>query len=204
MITKKEESNKKDSSQTITLQQLDKKVFTVNIRGITPLLMEKMDMTVVENIDKKKSLKTVEKDTRSEEDKVEDKIHRNSLGQVAFPSIAFHKAITEVAPYLDGMDKKKVRGSIRFIDEMIPISFKTQTTNKTCGKSSGITKSPRLIIRPQFNDWTCSLKIMYNNANISAENIINLINWAGFQMGIGGWRPEKSGNFGQFEVVVNK
>lgn len=188
----------------VNLKRIEKRTIKVKIRGITPLLMEKMDMSVVEAYDKKKSLKTVEKDTRSEEEKVENKIHKTSEGEIGFPAIAFHKAMIEVAPYIEGLDKKLVRGSVRVLGDMIPINFREQTTNKTYGKSSGIVKAPRLIIRPEFKNWNCELEILYNSSNISAENIINLLDWAGFQMGIGSWRPEKSGNYGQFEVEITK
>ena len=35
------------------------------------------------------------------------------------------------------------------------------------------------------------------------EQIINVLNWAGFHIGVGGFRKEKTGNFGSFEVDLN-
>jgi hypothetical protein len=188
--------------EVVTIQALNKKTMIVKIKGTTPLLMEKMDIAIAETIDKKKSKQNVIKDDRAEVDKVKDKIHYTEDGNIGFPAIAFHKAMIEVAPYLDGLDKKLVRGSIRVNGGVIPINFKSQTTNKTWGKSSGITKAPRLIIRPEFRDWNCELSITYNETNISKEHIVNLLNWAGFQCGIGSYRPACSGSYGQFEVVT--
>ena len=48
------------------------------------------------------------------------------------------------------------------------------------------------------------LKIRFNAAAISPEQIINLLNWAGFHCGIGGWRHERGGTFGQYHVVPPK
>lgn len=186
----------------VALQQLNKKNIRVKIRGITPLLIEKMSMDVVEAYNKRKGQKIVKKDTRLEEEKVEEKIHRTEDGNVGFPSTGFHKGMIEVAPYLDGLNKKLVRGSVRFVDNLIPVNFKKRKNNLAWGRDSGTTRAPRKIVRPEFQKWTCELKIDYNASNISAEQIINLLNWAGFQMGIGSWRPEKGGVYGQYEVIT--
>jgi hypothetical protein len=174
---------------------------TVKIRGTIPLLMEKMDMTVVDIYDKMKGRKMIQKDAKQEEEMCENKIHYTENGNIGFPAAGFAKGMVAMAPYIEGLDMKRVRGSVRVIGNVIPIDFKERTTNITYGKTSGMTKSPRKIMRPEFKDWSCKLDIMFNANNISPEQIINLINWAGFQQGIGGWRPEHNGSYGQYEVV---
>jgi hypothetical protein len=191
---------KKQDVDKVILTRLVKKNITVEIVGLSPLLMEKMDMDVVEKYNKIKGQKHVESDNRLEEEKVNQKIYYTSDNKVGVPAIAFLKGMTEVAPYIEGMDKKKVKGSIRVDTGIIPLVYKEQTVNVCWGKTSGMVRAPRKIIRPEFRDWSCRLNISYNADLISPENIINLLNLAGFQCGIGGWRPEKSGNYGQYEV----
>lgn len=58
------------------------------------------------------------------------------------------------------------------------------------------------IIRNAFHDWSVDLEVEYNKAQLSAEQIINILNWAGFHIGVGGFRKENSGNFGMFYVKV--
>lgn len=56
--------------------------------------------------------------------------------------------------------------------------------------------------RGQFNNWYADLVISYNaSGEISLEAIINAINAGGYVCGLGEWRPEKDGNFGQFHVA---
>ena len=191
---------KKTNQTSVHLQQLQKKKIVVELIGLTPLMMEKMDMDVVERYNLKKGKKLSEKDDKLEEDKYEAKKHLTDNKKVGFPSTAFLKGMVGVAPYIDGMDMKKVRGSVRILGDIIPIKYKEEIKDIKWGKTSGISKAPRKIIRPKFVDWSCKLEIIYNSTNISAEQIINLLNWAGFQMGIGGFRPEHSGMFGQYEV----
>ena len=187
----------------VMLQPLKREHIALKIKGITPLLMEKLPMEVVERYDKKKSKQMSSKDDKSEEEKLQDKTYYTEDGNVGFPASGFAKGMVEVAPYIDGLDKKKVRGSVRILGNIIPINFKKQTVNKSYGKTSGRTKSPRLILRPEYQDWSCELQIVYNKTNISMEQIINLINWAGFQMGLGGFRPACGGSYGQYEVMKN-
>ena len=40
--------------------------------------------------------------------------------------------------------------------------LKNLPINKTMGKSDGRNRSPRPIWRPEFKDWSCNLKIRYN------------------------------------------
>lgn len=195
-MTAKQDTKQKE----VELQKLKKEQITVKIKGVTPLLIDKMDMNVVEAYNKKRAHKMTEKDTRLEEEKVKDKLHFTDDGNIGFPAAGFAKGMIEVAPYIDGLDKKLVRGSIRVLGNIIPIDFKTQVINTAWGRQSGISKAPRKIVRPELRDWKCKLEIIYNSSNISAEQIINLLNWAGFQQGIGGWRPEKGGSYGQYEV----
>jgi len=191
---------KKTNQTNISLQKLQKEKVVVKLIGLTPLMMEKMDMDVVERYNLKKGKKLSAKDDKLEEDKYEAKKHFTDDGKLGFPSTGFLKGMVEVAPYIDGMDKKKVRGSVRILGDIIPINFKQEIKDVKWGKTSGISKAPRKIIRPKFTDWSCELEIVYNATNISAEQVINLLNWAGFQMGVGGFRPEHSGTFGQYEV----
>jgi hypothetical protein len=45
------------------------------------------------------------------------------------------------------------------------------------------------------------LDIQYNARAISQDQLLNLINLGGFSVGVGEWRPERSGDFGRFRVV---
>lgn len=55
--------------------------------------------------------------------------------------------------------------------------------------------------RPQFNEWSIDLSIRYNaNGKLSLSDIVNMVNLGGQLNGIGEWRIEKSGQYGQFHV----
>lgn len=54
--------------------------------------------------------------------------------------------------------------------------------------------------RGQVTDWTMEFLIKFDADVFSAEQVLNLLNKAGFSSGLGEWRPEKNGDFGTFEV----
>jgi hypothetical protein len=52
-----------------------------------------------------------------------------------------------------------------------------------------------------FENWTMKVPIRYNTRVLSLDEIANLLNTAGFAVGLGEWRPEKKGNCGMFRVA---
>ena len=57
--------------------------------------------------------------------------------------------------------------------------------------------------RGQFNNWGADLVLSYNvNGPYDLNSIINMINAGGYVCGVGEWRPEKDGQYGQFHVAV--
>jgi hypothetical protein len=110
--------------------------------------------------------------------------------------------MVEAAPYLDGMDKKRARGSFFIIGDIVPIKFKKQVLNKALGRDSGINHAPREIWRPEFRDWECELLIRFNEAQITPHQIIELSKLSGFHIGVGGWRPQCDGQYGMYSVDV--
>ncbi len=43
--------------------------------------------------------------------------------------------------------------------------------------------------RPEYRDWSMEFCVVFNSRAISPEQIVNLVNIAGFGIGIGEWRP---------------
>ena len=54
--------------------------------------------------------------------------------------------------------------------------------------------------RPEFQEWAMTLQLEFDSQALSQENILNLIERAGFGVGLGEWRPEKGGEYGRFSV----
>lgn len=192
--------------QKIVLKPMNYKFAEIPIRGITPLLEERNDGTAAELYDGDKSKKVKQRDKRTEEEKLESKIHHTPDGKVGFPSTGFSTGMRKVAyseTKLPGISMR-VKEAVRFLEPMIPIKYDKMTVNKEIGRQSGKNRAPRKILRPQFNGWSAILKIKYDVDMISLEQLVDLVNKTGSRRGLGGFRPECSGTFGQYEVVPDE
>ena len=56
--------------------------------------------------------------------------------------------------------------------------------------------------RGQFPHWWVAVTVRFNANVLSAAQIVNLFNTAGFGVGVGEWRMERDGQFGCFRVAT--
>jgi hypothetical protein len=54
--------------------------------------------------------------------------------------------------------------------------------------------------RPEYQNWSAKLRVKFRSDVITQEQVMLLIENAGFSVGIGEWRPEKSGQAGTFQI----
>lgn len=205
MVKKSIETAKELPKKEVKINPIQIAEMSLQITGTTPLLMEKMAERIREQLKNIQEGKGKEKNkNRDFEAEVQEKIHKDENGNVGFPASGFKKAMVEVAPYIDGLDKKLCKGSFFVIGDLngdlVSIKYKKQTINKTVGRDSGINRAPREIWRPEFQGWSAVLKIKFNSSQITAEQVIQLAKLAGFHIGVGSWTPQHSGSYGMFTL----
>lgn len=197
---------KKQKQVQVTIKPIEIATMELKLVGETPLLMERMSEKIREQLKNIATGKGKEKNkNRDLEREVKEKIHRDpNNGKIGFPASGFKKAMVEVAPYLDGMDKKKAKGSFFIIgdlaNDLVSIKSKKPIINKTVGRDSGINRAPREIWRPEFKEWSCVLAIKYNASQITPDQIVELGKLAGFHIGVGSFTPQHSGSYGMFTI----
>ena len=99
-------------------------------------------------------------------------------------------------------DKVSLYGAFLIPQEFIEINYKEIVMREDYVRIAHGGTDVRF--RPQFNDWSMTFKIEYNeNGAYSLEQIINFINLGGFSCGLGEMRVEKGSNFGSYIVDTN-
>jgi hypothetical protein len=189
--------------EKVNLKVLDIGVLKLKIVGTSPYMPEPMDMEVLEKYNKIKSKQNYKKDDISEEEKVKVKYYYTDDGKYGIPARAFYNAMIRASSYLFDIKQggmRNVKEGVTIKGDIIPIEFKEQKVLTHWGRTSGMKKSPMKIMRNAFYDWSVELEIEYNKENLSAEQIVNVLNWAGFHIGVGSFRKEKTGNFVLFRV----
>ena len=178
--------------------------FKVRIVGKTPLLMDKMpDETKMSILAKQTGKSMSIKKQRNIEQETKNAVHITSTGEIGFPANGFKAGMIESTSFVGDMyfSKKLIRGIkiMNTIDGLVPIKYKKQTVlEHTIGANTKYT--------PQFHEWSCELEILYDSNNVSAEDLVTLLNYAGFYYGIGIWSPrcKSGGEFGMYEVEIGK
>ncbi len=124
--------------------------------------------------------------------------------QFGFPAIAFERAMVNASFRFAGQKSTEVRGTFQVIpgpDGYLPIRDREWIMAKHAGRNKNARDALIQIARPLFvTGWRMTLPIEFNPDLISDESLINLLNLAGFHIGIGAFRPEKGGPYGRFEV----
>jgi hypothetical protein len=191
------------AEQKISLKKLDIGTIVVKVVGDSPYLPEPMDMAVLEKYNKIKSKQSYTKDDISEEEKVTAKFYYTEDGEFGIPARAIYNSMIRASSYLFDIKQggmRNIKEGVTLVGDILPLKFKKQKVITHWGRTSGMKGSPRKIMRNAFEDWSVEVTIQFNKANLSAEQIINVLNWAGFHIGVGGFRKEKTGNFGAFHI----
>lgn len=122
-------------------------------------------------------------------------------GKYYFPAAAFKHAFLYGCTQMKDVKnfpKSQATGWV-FIEDDPVLEFESVKLREDIGR-----KPVQPIYRPQFNDWSCKLRIGFNARAISSQQVVSLFDLGGFSGGIGEWRPSspinKSGSFGRFRI----
>lgn len=176
---------------------------TITLTGDTPLLMCRFDEKVRRMIEDKQQGKAKQKKApRDPQADFEASIYRCPVtNKVGFPATGLKNALVRAGTYADEK-MTYLKGVCHIVGDL------------DGGRLCSIIGTPRMRadnVRPQpgtttvayraeFAPWSMIATIRFNANAVTAEQLINLVNIAGFSTGIGSWRPERNGTMGMFHV----
>lgn len=116
-----------------------------------------------------------------------------------FPAIAFKAAAVTACTSISSITKVAARQAFHVEGEMVQIIGPTPSMREdVCRVGMG---TADLRYRGEFSPWSVELVVKFNAGLMSAEQVVNLFETAGFAVGIGEWRPERDGSNGRFHVA---
>lgn len=199
---KKEKSAENHSETTVTIPGIQTEVFRLHIQGTSSLICHRFSTKAKEQLEtpKKRRLMTGDRPARNPQQSFLDSLYPmpGKSGSYGFPASAFKKAAVSACRQIPNLPMTFVRGAFFVLGDLVPIDVKPVLREDIVRLNGGV---PDIRYRGEFKDWGCTLEIHYNKGAISKEQIVNLFNIAGFSVGVGDWRPERSGEFGRFKVV---
>ena len=190
---------------TIVVPKMTLATVELTLNGISPLIMHAWSEKAKRMMrEKQAKAATRAREIRNPEEEFNQARYLDEKKRDCIPAIAFKCAAVE-AGVLVGVFKTLLRKAF-FVgkpgQELIPIVSKSGPRMREDMVRVGMGSSD-LRYRPEYLDWSVKVPVTFNPLMISADQLVNLFQNAGYFVGIGENRPETSGNqYGQFQVAV--
>lgn len=202
----------------------------VRIKGTSPLIFHKWDEKAIKMILDKQLKKAAKgREVRDPEKEYRNSFYFDKDGNIAIPTRNIKQAIVGSARFVPGVPMTILRGTIFVLGqkerEFAPVLVNNKPVKLTETDMSELTGqgivgkdkandsvqmrqdmvtvgmgSADIRFRGQIDNWNADFLIQYDADALSAEQVLNLLQRAGFSQGLGEWRPEKNGDSGTFTV----
>lgn len=187
----------------VQLKPINVQKLRVTVEGTSPLIMHKWSEKALRQMrEKGGGKKTKERTARDPAAESRDATYIAPDGKPGLPLLALKSAIITAAHKDIGIEKTLVRKGL-FIQApdsslVLPMKASKPVVREDCVRVG--MGAADLRYRPQFDEWAVDVNIEYDADLLQPGDIVNLIDRAGFGVGVGEWRPEKGGEFGRFRV----
>lgn len=188
----------------IQISQIGAQTILVPILGTSPLITHRFsEKAKRQMLDAMQGRKTP-KEPKNPEAEYEAAFYKFADGGYGMPAISFKQAtvggarfygkqITMTAlrqfvfmhgePGVDGLGLVRIDGEPNMREDVVRVQRGTD-----------------LRYRPEFRQWKTILKVTYVTSMLTRDSVLSLIDAGGMGVGVGEWRPEKSGDFGTYRI----
>lgn len=191
---------------SISLSRIETERLEVPIMGTTPLIChrfsEKAKRMMLDNMQGRKNPREI-KDPQAE---YEAAFYKFDDGRFGHPTLAFKDATVGGARfYGSSVTMTGLRQSLFFVGTQNQVDGMalTEIVGEPVMREDVVRVNrggTDLRYRPQFNEWTATLTIVYVKAMLTRDSVLSLIEAGGMGVGVGEWRVEKSGDFGTYQI----
>lgn len=120
------------------------------------------------------------------------------------PAIAFKKAMVRGAKQTDYLPMTDARGAFFVMGVDHPEKVTVEHGEDDPYMREDMVRVGRnkadIRYRGAFDDWAATLRIEYNSKVVSVEQVIQIVELAGYGVGVGEYRPENDGQWGRFQT----
>ena len=173
---------------------------SVTIKGTTPLIFHRWSEKAKKMmLDKQMKKAQKGREIRNPNQEYKESYYKDADKDIAFPALAIKQSIVNSARNLNDVKMTLLRGAIFIVgdkDGLIKVKYESEEMREDMVRVGMGTADLRF--RGQVNNWSMTFMVEFNADVVSAEQIINLLQVAGFACGLGEWRPEKNGDYGRF------
>ena len=191
----------------IEIMEMEVGQLTCHLLGTTPLIMHRADFKVLQELtlpSQKKNragLATTLKHDLIGEFRGSIYLNRNTGPTVThFPSNAFGKALADAAVDIPGASRSQIQRLASCVSVNVAIYGIPKVFIRMV-RLGDMKRTPDIRSRAIFGLWCCEVTFKYAKSLIKDRQVANLMGAAGLICGIGDWRPQRGGDYGQWSLV---
>ena len=188
----------------IGIKPIKRSRMSLRVVGLSPIQMHQWDEKAKRQMrEKHAGKKTKAREVRDCEAECEAATYRLADGRYGIPCMAFKHAMIGAAHKDLGIEKTLVRKAV-FIhcDDpggLLPLVEYSEPFMREDIMRVGM-GTVDMRYRPQFDQWAVDLTLEVDMELLNEQDIVSLIDRAGFGVGVLEGRPEKGRDFGRFKV----
>jgi hypothetical protein len=194
--------------KTIKVQGIQEEIINVDIEGITPILFHAFPQEILEVLSPKSGKAKIPVTEAEHLDRCMYWMdpQKKTFG---FPADGFKKAMVRAGTMLEQSKKMAESRGMFFVQGKRDIHYGFE-----CVEIQGQYEVRRdfgrngtkgiCIVRPSAWPWKATVQIKYISTITGPEILISMLNFAGYGVGVGAWRPEKNGDKGRFRVCAHE
>ena len=194
--------------------------YEVKIRGIKPIIQHNgaagLDTRSPANIEKAEiarkrgSNRTITDDERLRELECQVSLYLDTSGAPTIPEAAIRACIETAARKMK--QGPQVREGL-IVTEVVSFDYDRERYGVTAdelGKTAQFTVPVKVgqarieRTRAKFDEWELTFRLDTDEELVDQSQLASWLDIAGRRIGLGDWRPEKSGTYGRFETVSIK
>ena len=188
-------------SVIVKIPKLEIKVIQVHLVGDSLLLVHQWGEKSKRAMKKKQGKEpTKGREVRDPEAEFHASYYKYPGGGYGFPAIAFKAAAVRAAKGL-GMPMTDARAAFHIPGDLVKIEGSEPEMHEAMVRLPN--RMADLRYRAMFFPWETRFPVRFNPFFISAAQLLNLFNHAGFGTGVGEHRPQKDGSYGMFHVAAD-
>ncbi len=199
-----------DITPQIVIDRIAVGTMIVPVVGTSPLIVHRWsDKAKRQMLDAQQGKKRV-KENRDPQQDYEDSLYRiandDGTEDFGFPTIGFKAATIGAARFFDkSVTMTSLRQMLYFRgvltkadpQQLTPIIGEHHMREDVVRLSQ---TSTDLRYRAEFTEWRAELEVTYVKSGLSQSSVLSLLDAGGMGVGIGEWRPQKSGEFGTYQI----
>lgn len=189
-------------TEAFTIPRLEIRMMELRLVGDSPLISHRWsEKAKAQMLRKQMKEASPGRTAKNPEQDYRESLYEHPEGGFGFPCTAFKAAAVGACRYVDGISMTEARGAFHVVGELTRLEGEPSMREDMVRLETG---TADIRYRGEFKEWATTLTIRYNARALSAEQIINLFNIAGFAIGVGEWRPMSkkgaSGSYGMWHV----